>query len=229
MLKEVFTSEDAMPYSLVKEATAFGGVTYNEYLITSPRIYHEEIDRIAGAWVSNEINEHSDRTLNALVTVRKTGWPGHDTYLIKWDATYGRFIERNIDTAFVTFSTSGLNLVLGADEQLWYRNTLSFAIKQINPSTLIETGLEYPNTLWEGGAAVNSAAFYVDTIRGVLVAQTSTLGSNVLGVYSLTTGDLLRAVTVVGITQKIFGAGPATVYAVSQLGILLSKAIFYDI
>jgi hypothetical protein len=62
---------------------------YNNYLVTPPRIYQEEVDR-----VQHFFYEPGSDQLVAYIWFKTYFWPGWGLYLYEWDANTGDFVRR---------------------------------------------------------------------------------------------------------------------------------------
>jgi len=218
MFKQIFQS-NVVPYRLPNDwagvPTGIGLQSlYHPELVTPPRGYAEEIDRIDGMYTSKVSTANSQSTITIIGWTRRIYWPGWDRLYWRFDATTGVFIERGPNLA----SYYDYNVYQSTDGSVW-RVRIGGSFVQIDPQTteaLAGTARE-PSEF--GVAAVYLPL--VDRMNNLLIAATSRhLGQPMISVFNWTTGAHIREIRVSGPPINLMPEDGHRCWVVSDNGIL---------
>ena len=220
MFKTIFES-DPIPYRLPSERGGIPdgiglGSLYNGYLVDSPRIYSEEIDRIDGIYTS-----YSDTVADSFTQITVVGWtrmiyyPGWERLYWRFNGATGAFISRGANPAtyydYDVFQT--------VDGSVW-RFQITGSFVQIDPITLEAIpGTQRLATDFEG-----VTVFYmplVDRPNNLIVGYTSAdSGLNTVSVFNWTTGEKIRSIRVSGEVINLVPEDHHRCYVICSNGIM---------
>lgn len=131
-------------------ASVLGGITYNPWLITPPRIYPESINRFTQFFY-----EPGNDRLVGFAWLSQIHWPGWEFVRFEWDALTGELIERN-DVSFWSPNYTG-STTLGSYGKIYTTRSEQTKVLQVAWDTLAEQSGGWswtPPTILQG-AGVN--------------------------------------------------------------------------
>ncbi|RWA55352.1 hypothetical protein AU476_07540 [Cupriavidus sp. UYMSc13B] len=216
MFRQIFESAP-LPYRTPAEwngipsGDGVGGL-YNEYLITPPRIYAEEMYTIDGLFVAQEKSATADAVVYVVGTVNKIYWPGWERLWWKFNAITGEFIERGHPSA----GYYDYDVFQARDGSLWQFSVLGqfFEVDPINFAEITGTR----RSASEFGA-IEVKIPLIDRPRNLAVLFTNN-ESRQVGVYNWTTGALIRRINVAGTPIDIVPEDERRCYVATAEGLL---------
>ncbi|WP_454752152.1 hypothetical protein [Cupriavidus necator] len=187
---------------------------YNGYLVTPPRIYAEAIDRVDGLFVAQEKTPTADAVIYVVGWTNRIYWPGWERLWWKFNAVTGEFMGRGPTPT--TYYDS--DVFQARDGSLWQISVLGsfFEVDPINFAEIAGTRRE-PS---EFGAIFVSIPM-IDRPQNLAVLVTNNeSGLRQIGVYNLTTGALIRRISVSGSPVDILPEDERRCYVFTQEGLL---------
>lgn len=218
MFPQVFTAADTLPYRLW-EGESPSILDSNEYLITPPRVYQEEVFFLQALAVVERPNPWSRYSLLVFSAQNQVRGPGWNFTAWWFDAYTGRYVDRGDFSNLGGALTDTMNQA--ADGLIWHYDAW-YRVRALDPLTLAPIpGLEIPHDRF-GGSPLNQQkpCFVFDRQRNRAVVQTAAEGNDQIGVYDFTTGALIRRIGVAGHVHAIAAEDATRVFVVSRTGIV---------
>lgn len=198
MYEKIFESEPPK-YRMPNEigAVVLGGLIYNNYLFTPPRIYGEEIFRTVGLFTIPVESLNADRTLCLTVWLTKIRWPGWEIGTFKFDPVTGKYLGYTEELGFAAAGYYTGQVYEGMYGTLW--SGLLTHLIQIDPVTMSRIGDPIAPTRF------GKIAFWrpiVDLVQDILVDKSESTNGTI-SVFRFSTGEHLRDIFVNGHPSKI--------------------------
>lgn len=195
--------------------------TYNPYLITPPRVYGEEWDHgITAIFLNPEDLADGYQVIWLGLTQNMVWFPGYNFTWYRFNGTTGQYLGR-VDSAIGQwlFSIFGQS----RDGTLWkVQNSVApyqaFACIATADGVTVSATPSFDFTGFEG--LVGVAAFLIDTEQNLFLANTGGGGDNTLKVWNLTTGKLLRTVSLPAAATVIMAVDASRCYAMTACGVI---------
>lgn len=196
--------------------TLFPGLDYNPYLTTPPRIYGESVSSVMGLYVIEVATPNGPTTIRMMGATDMTHWPSWEFKSWEWDGKTGEFLGQVIPDSGVGGAFNSAEFSQARDGSIWQGEVLLGPdLIERDPISLAATGVELDNVLY-GLTAIRSAM--VDRSQNVLLCQADT--GTQIEVYNLTTGALIRAISVGGTPRQIVAEDSTRCYVLCTNGIL---------
>jgi hypothetical protein len=230
VLKQIYQSA-VLPYRLPWLVDTYpGGIPngsgtaalYNSALITPPRIYGEEIDFLLGMAAFSQTTGNSESSIRVWGFTKTIYWPSYQLVVWRFDATNGAFMDRqelagSINYYYQTFQS--------ADGSLWQTSNIG-TFRQVDSINFAAI---------PGSTERDAADFGYITIDTLIVDQArdltvmsgtggSSAGLGLLAasmtVHTLSTGEMLRRVTLAGKPKAITPEDATRCYVLTHNSIL---------
>lgn len=216
MFRQIFQSAP-LPYRLPAEWAGIPsgtgiGALYNGYLVTPPRVYAEELDKVDGLFVAQETTPTGDAVIVVVGWTRRIYWPGWERLWWKFNAVTGEFLGRGANLA----GYYGEDVFQARDGTLWQRTSLS-SLYQVDPINFAEVAGTRREAADFGATFLGIAM--VDRPQNLAVLLTNNELCQI-GVYNWTTGAVIRRINVSGNPTDILPEDERRCYVATAEGLL---------
>ncbi len=204
-------------------------IHYHDELISSPRIYQEQLASMASSYkpgvifVTPDANVNGPTTIHFLGTTNQVAWPGWNAVRWRFDGQIGALL--GVDhTAF----GSGIyyqQMIAGADGSLWWFGALATVYHggpmQIDPATLAEIGTTSPYPVSSfldkhGNNPIDIQDFSIDRGRDRFFVRWSTDYVGEIEVYELSTRTYLTSIYAPNETNGVVLTHDGYIYLVDK-------------
>lgn len=218
MFKQTFLSA-AIPYRLPWATNFPDGIPngigesslYNGYLVTTPRIYGEELDFVLGLFAKREATAASPSTISIIGFTTRIYWPGWELLLWKFDGTNGEFISRSDPPGDINSGVLHIDSVVqGFDNSLWTSSNLG-EINEFDPIGFSLLQTFSAAHFGRSGTAVPA----VDKARDIVVMPSEGV-LNQISVYTLSTGELINTINVSDLVKYICPVDGTRVFVLGE-------------
>jgi len=216
MFAKIFES-DPLRYYLPSELTGIPsgtgtGSLYNPFLVTPPRIYAEQLwasGFLLGAFTRKERTPYSDFTLHVMSSVDSIYYPGYAFRHWWLDGVTGVFLGTDNN---VTSTLFGDQIYQARDGGLWVMLTSASYFYEAEQLTYTEISGTRKLASDFGATTVNHPM--VDRSLDLVVMKTDNEALNQIGVYTLSTGALVRRINLSGAPLAILPEDAKRCYVV---------------
>lgn len=221
MFKKIYQSEPPR-YRTPQELTAtlFGWALYNDYLITPPRIYAEEIYTINGMWVQQRSSATTDVIIQVQVSTSQVWWPSWNNLTYNFNATTGEYMGRQVTTAGEDVGSPGgwygYAMFVARDNSLWMP-ILSDSLYMLDPVTHTLISSSRLPGLSRYGQYFSCPL--VDREQNLLIDRGN--DNRTVKVFNLTTGALIRSIETRGAALRICAEDESRAYVHLDTGMLM--------
>jgi hypothetical protein len=201
MFNRIFESESP-PYALPGQADITPSTPpaflYNEYLITPPRIYAEEISGANALFVNRERTLWSDYTIHLWTATTQIYGPGYNFIRWRFDGVTGAYLDRTIG---VISDDLHQEIFQSRDGSLWRVSGAGTpSIYELDPVTFeeIPDSLQLPSKFGQSSLDMP----LVDKSQNLIIMRKMDEIDSI-GVWNFTTGALIRRIVVSGTPADI--------------------------
>ncbi len=227
-LQPCFTAADALDYQLWDGVVP--GTHYNDYLITPPRVYSEELQAITTTytggtmWVERSGNKYSEYTLNHWAVMTQYAWPGWGLKRWRLDAQFGHRVS---STAWVgsvvmdqiTYEPSGFIWWFGAHADAYQGGPTLVDASSLAPTTTHITNAQWRDA--KGNVPGGATDFAIDRGNDRMMVRWNTNAVGEVGIYKYSTKQLLANIYTPNSTCGIIVTGDGFIYVVDVLDWLI--------
>jgi hypothetical protein len=211
MFAQIFTSA-VLSYAVPGQADIlpdiFGGLTYNSYLITPPRIYAEELAQLRGFFIARERTPFSDFTIHLIATTWDIYYPGYNYVRWRFDGLTGAYLSRRVG---LPGSLYDYDIHQARDGSLW-RVSILGSFFEVDPVSYEEIDDSRQEASKYGATTLDLPL--VDRAQNLVVMKTNNELFQI-GVYNFTTGALIRRISISGTPEVIIAEDERRCYVVS--------------
>lgn len=212
MFAQIFTSA-TLPYALPGQTDIlpdiFGGLIYNDYLITPPRIYAEELAQIIGFFINREKTPTSDFTIHFIAQTSQIYYPSYNYVRWRFDGVSGAYLDRQVG---LPGSLYDYQIHQSRDGSLW-RVAITGEFFEVDQTTYAEVDDSRQEPSKYGAITLDLPL--VDRSQNLVIMKTNN-ELNQIGVYDFTSGDLIRRIAVSGSPVAIVAEDERRCYVVSS-------------
>ena len=206
----------------------------NNYLVTPPRIYTEDVQTVNGIFVSQTVTASGNTGLVVVGFNNMTQFNYFSLRLWVLDGETGLNIASYYNNAFVTTPTVGemtsrpigisQKCFQARDGNVWVYGASQLSMFECDATTFLATGLAYTSAYFAGRVGI--AAPMVDKALDLCIMPSEITPSGAVSVYRLSTGARLRDIPTVGQITALLPEDARRCYAVTAGGLL--QLIDYD-